>query len=119
MKHIDNIFQCISDSARVECIFEDLNGKTRVTTIVHHYNEEMVIGSTNGFDIKPDYFASDMHIALLLEDNECSQTVEVYCHFTTNRFYRSYIGDMEIDNATPDDNCSCPFVGHCDPESTG
>jgi hypothetical protein len=62
---------CILDSAKVECIFEDLKDKSRVTTIIHHNYEEMVIPSTDGFEIKPDYFASKGHIELLLEGNEC------------------------------------------------
>lgn len=103
----------IVDSAKVECIFADFKGKSRVTTIVHHNYEEMVIASTNGVDIKPDYFASNAHIALLLKANECSQDIEVYCHFTEITFHRSYTKDKDRDNITPDNNCSCPFVGNC------
>jgi hypothetical protein len=51
----------------------------------------MVIPSTDGFEIKPDYFASKSHIELLLERKKCSQDVEVYCHYTEVTFYRSYI----------------------------
>jgi hypothetical protein len=36
---------CILNSAKVECIFEDLKDKSRVTTIIHHNYEEMVIPS--------------------------------------------------------------------------
>ena len=109
---------CILDSAKVECIFEDLKDKSRVTTIIHHNYEEMVIPSTDGFEIKPDYFASKGHIELLLERKECSQDVEVYCHYTEVTFYRSYIKDTKMDNITPDNNCNCPFVGNCDAGTT-
>lgn len=110
-------------------MFEELNGNSSVTTIIHHNNEEMMVGSTDGFDIKPVYFASDEHIARLKDTNICGQVVEVYCHFSENRIYRSYINgsgmannpsntDIEVDSGTPDSTCSCPFVGNCDTKLT-
>ncbi|VDI65084.1 Hypothetical predicted protein [Mytilus galloprovincialis] len=104
----------LNDSASVECLFNEWENYTQITTIVHHDNEETVTATLDGYDIKPVYFASDAHIEVLKDIGKCSQSIGVYCHFSENRVYRSSkYGDI-IDNKTPKNDCGCPFVGNCD-----
>lgn len=78
---------CILDSAKVECIFEDLKDKSRVTTIIHHNYEEMVIPSTDGFEIKRttlqvkailNFYWKEMNVARMLKFTVIIQRL----HFT-------------------------------------
>jgi hypothetical protein len=56
---------CILDSAKVECIFEDLKDKSRVTTIIHHNYEEMVILSTDG--LKYNIYMAILHMIPVIQ----------------------------------------------------
>jgi hypothetical protein len=78
---------CILDSAKVECIFEDLKDKSRVTTIIHHNYEEMVIPSTDGFEIKPDYFSSFLCLLLFIL---YVKVQHLYGHFTYDSGYTGF-----------------------------
>ena len=102
----------------MECIFEkSLNG-VRTTTLIHHKDEEMVRASWEGFEINPEYYASDKHIAKLKDMGTCSQSIEVHCYFTENRIRRIDVNGTLTDNKTPQTNCSCPFVGNCEEDKT-
>lgn len=102
----------------MECIFEkSLNG-VRTTTLIHHKDEEMVRATWEGFEINPEYYASDKHIAKLKDMGTCSQSIEVHCYFTENIIRRIDVNGTLTDNKTPQANCSCPFVGNCEEDKT-
>lgn len=97
----------------VECIFQESKDQIHVTTVVHHDNEEIITAITDGFDIRPKYFASDAHIVMLKQMEKCQQAIEVNCHFSRNRIYRSSLDGREIHNKQHQGNCGCPFVDNC------
>jgi hypothetical protein len=41
----------------------------------------MVRALLEAFEIDPEYYASDKHIAKLKDMGTCSQSIEVYCYF--------------------------------------
>lgn len=84
-----------------------------MTTIVLHDNEETIFQIMDGFDIRPKYSASDAHIIELKKMEKCQQAIEVTCHFSQNRVYRSSLDGSEIHNKQTQDNCGCPFVENC------
>lgn len=97
----------------VECIFQESKDQIHVTTVVHHDNEEIITAITDGFDIRPKYFASDAHIVMLKQMEKCQQAIEVNCHFSQNKIYRSSLDGREIHNKQHQENCGCPFVDNC------
>ncbi|XP_063417889.1 G-protein coupled receptor GRL101-like [Mytilus trossulus] len=102
----------LNESALVECIFQESNDQIHITTVVHHDNEETVT-LRKDLKITPKYFASDAHIIKLKQLEKCQQAIEVKCHFSQSKMYRSSLDGVEIHNKQNQSNCGCPFVGNC------
>lgn len=73
---------CILDSAKVESIFEDLKDKSRITTIIHHNYEEIVIPSTSRTTLQAkailNFYWKEMNVARMLKFTVIIQRL----HFT-------------------------------------